>query len=131
MFQIGILTRFKRVERECLFCGVYYEIMTLNPITKIFHFSDSSTYVIYAHVLRQICVLDADEQQIMITWLRQIPSKDFQGLLTRLRTFVNYKLFPTKNDIPAGEKSAWWIPNGVKVRIMHYCIFQIIVSIKA
>jgi E3 ubiquitin-protein ligase HECTD2 len=85
-------------------------VFVLNPL-----FSDSSTYVIYAHVLRQICVLDADEQQIMITWLRQIPSKDFQGLLTRLRTFVNYKLFPTKNDIPAGEKSAWWIPNGVKV----------------
>ena len=66
--------------------------------------------------MRQISVLDADEQQIMINWLRQLPSKDYLGLLTRLRTFVNYKLHPTKNDIPEGEKSAWWIPNGVKVR---------------
>ena len=37
-------------------------VFLTNPL-----FSDSSTYVIYAHVLRQICALDADEQQVTLS----------------------------------------------------------------
>jgi len=39
----------------------------------------------------------------------------FVGIINQIKSFVSYVLFPTKNDVPDGEKSAWWIPNAVKV----------------
>uniref|UniRef100_A0A7M5WR61 HECT-type E3 ubiquitin transferase n=1 Tax=Clytia hemisphaerica TaxID=252671 RepID=A0A7M5WR61_9CNID len=87
-----------------------YLILLLNPL-----FSDTSTYVIFAHLLRQIASFQSSEHHYLLAWFRRLDIPIFERIVNKIKLFVGYVLFPTKNDVPDGDKSIWWIPSAVKV----------------
>ncbi|KAL3864357.1 hypothetical protein ACJMK2_006047 [Sinanodonta woodiana] len=90
---------------------VYDLLLGLNP-----QFGSSSTYVIFAHLLRQISALTDHDHHYMVFWLRKLRVDKFQTILERLQSFISMRLFPTKpHDLPPMEKSGWWIPSATKV----------------
>ncbi|KAK3590225.1 hypothetical protein CHS0354_041290 [Potamilus streckersoni] len=88
-----------------------YLVILQNP-----QFGSSSTYVIFAHLLRQIAALADHDHHYMVYWLRKLRVDRFQTILERLQSFISIRLFPTKpHDLPPMEKSGWWIPSATKV----------------
>lgn len=88
-----------------------YIILLQNP-----QFNKSATYVIFAHLLRQVSSLADGEHQFLVHWFRRIPVNTFKGLITRVQQFISVRLFPANiNDLPSEEKCTWWIPSAVKV----------------
>jgi len=85
-------------------------ILLMNPL-----FNTSSTYVIFAHLLRQLSLLPNSDHHYIINWLRRLPLKEYKGILTRMKQFITTRLFPSNNDLPPLEKCVWWIPTAVKV----------------
>ncbi|XP_052227166.1 probable E3 ubiquitin-protein ligase HECTD2 isoform X2 [Dreissena polymorpha] len=79
-------------------------------------FGNSTTYVIFAHLLRQIAALNDHEHHYLVYWLRKLSSNRVQALLERLNSFISIRLFPPKpQDLPPMNKCTWWIPSATKV----------------
>ncbi|XP_067657511.1 probable E3 ubiquitin-protein ligase HECTD2 isoform X1 [Haliotis asinina] len=88
-----------------------YLILIHNP-----QFSNMTTYVIFAHLLRQIAALSDHDHHFLVHWLRKIPSDQFKSIVGRLHNFISCRLFPPKpQDLPPLSKCTWWIPSATKV----------------
>ncbi|XP_069609566.1 probable E3 ubiquitin-protein ligase HECTD2 isoform X1 [Ranitomeya imitator] len=88
-----------------------YFILTQNP-----QFSSTSTYVIYAHLLRQIATLSDADHNLLVHWFKKMSQKRFKQLVDRLLQFVSLRLFPAKpEEFPPLAKCTWWIPSATKV----------------
>ncbi|XP_076805174.1 putative E3 ubiquitin-protein ligase HECTD2 [Clavelina lepadiformis] len=88
-----------------------YFILLQNPM-----FARIETYIVYAHLLRQIATLN-DHDQLMIThWLRRLSTPRFRPMVERLHQFVTLRLFPGQSDeLPPMTSCGWWIPSAMKV----------------
>uniref|UniRef100_A0A8C3KRH4 HECT-type E3 ubiquitin transferase n=1 Tax=Calidris pygmaea TaxID=425635 RepID=A0A8C3KRH4_9CHAR len=79
-------------------------------------FSNTSTYVIYAHLLRQIAALTEADHHFLVHWSKKISQRRFKQLVDRLLQFISLRLFPAKpEEFPPMVKCAWWIPSATKV----------------
>ncbi|XP_032229698.2 probable E3 ubiquitin-protein ligase HECTD2 isoform X2 [Nematostella vectensis] len=88
-----------------------YIVLLQNP-----QFNKATTYVIFAHLLRQVSSLSDAEHQLLVRWLRKIPLNTFQATVTRVQQFISTRMFPTNSmELPPEEKCTWWIPSAVKV----------------
>nr|BAC26510.1 unnamed protein product [Mus musculus] len=88
-----------------------YFILLQNP-----QFNITSTYVIYAHLLRQIATLVEADHHFLVHWLKKLSQKKFKQLVERLLQFVSLRLFPAKpEEFPPLTKCTWWIPSAGKV----------------
>ncbi|XP_043912584.1 probable E3 ubiquitin-protein ligase HECTD2 [Protopterus annectens] len=88
-----------------------YFILVQNP-----QFTSPSTYVIYAHLLRQIASLAETDHHFLVHWFKKIPQRRFKQLVDRLLQFVSLRLFPGKPDeLPPMAKCSWWIPSAVRI----------------
>ncbi|XP_042312594.1 probable E3 ubiquitin-protein ligase HECTD2 isoform X2 [Sceloporus undulatus] len=88
-----------------------YFILLQNPL-----FSNTSTYVIYAHLLRQIAALTEGDHHFLIHWFKKMSQKRFKQVIERLLQFISLRLFPAKpEELPLMEKCTWWIPSAAKV----------------
>ncbi|KAM9011355.1 putative E3 ubiquitin-protein ligase HECTD2 isoform 2-T2 [Ara ararauna] len=88
-----------------------YCILLQNP-----QFSNTSTYVIYAHLLRQIAALTEADHHFLVHWSKKISQKRFKQLVDRLLQFISLRLFPAKpEEFPPMVKCTWWIPSAAKV----------------
>ncbi|KAH0521434.1 putative E3 ubiquitin-protein ligase HECTD2 [Microtus ochrogaster] len=102
-----------------------YFILLQNP-----QFNITSTYVIYAHLLRQIAALVEADHHFLVHWLKKnenfdwnyfkifarLSQKKFKQLVERLLQFVSLRLFPAKpEEFPPLTKCSWWIPSASKV----------------
>nr|XP_006117511.1 probable E3 ubiquitin-protein ligase HECTD2 isoform X2 [Pelodiscus sinensis] len=88
-----------------------YCILLQNP-----QFSNTSTYVIYAHLLRQIATLAEVDHHFLAHWFKKISQKRFKQLVDRLLQFISLRLFPAKpEEFPPMIKCTWWIPSATKV----------------
>uniref|UniRef100_A0A8D0C4R7 Probable E3 ubiquitin-protein ligase HECTD2 n=1 Tax=Salvator merianae TaxID=96440 RepID=A0A8D0C4R7_SALMN len=88
-----------------------YFVLIQNPL-----FSNTSTFVIYAHLLRQIASLTEGDHQFLVRWLNKISQKRFKQAIDRLLQFISLRMFPAKpEELPPMEKCTWWIPSATKV----------------
>ncbi|KAH0623603.1 hypothetical protein JD844_006529 [Phrynosoma platyrhinos] len=79
-------------------------------------FSNTSTYVIHAHLLRQIAALTEGDHHFLIHWFKKMSQKRFKQVIERLLQFISLRLFPAKpEELPLMEKCTWWIPSAAKV----------------
>ncbi|XP_074642378.1 putative E3 ubiquitin-protein ligase HECTD2 [Tubulanus polymorphus] len=88
-----------------------YLILLQNPL-----FSNMATYVIFAHLLRQMAALTDHDHHFLVHWLRKLEVDRFRNLVQRLHNFISCRLFPPKpKDLPPMSKCTWWIPSATKV----------------
>ncbi|KAM4607024.1 putative E3 ubiquitin-protein ligase HECTD2 [Polymixia lowei] len=88
-----------------------YLILVQNP-----QYSSTSTYVIYAHLLRQIAALSEADHHYLVHWLKKLSARRFRQLVERLLQFISTRLFPAEPDeLPPLAKCNWWIPSATKV----------------
>ncbi|XP_061491457.1 probable E3 ubiquitin-protein ligase HECTD2 isoform X2 [Rhineura floridana] len=88
-----------------------YFVLLQNPL-----FSNTSTFVIYAHLLRQIAALTEGDHHFLIHWFKKMSQKRFKQAVDRLLQFISLRLFPAKpEELPTMEKCTWWIPSATKV----------------
>uniref|UniRef100_F7BTG6 Probable E3 ubiquitin-protein ligase HECTD2 n=1 Tax=Monodelphis domestica TaxID=13616 RepID=F7BTG6_MONDO len=88
-----------------------YFILLQNP-----QFNNTSTYVIYAHLLRQIATLVEADHHFLAHWFKKSSQKRFKQLVDRLLQFISLRLFPAKpEEFPPMTKCSWWIPSATKV----------------
>ncbi|XP_042816676.1 probable E3 ubiquitin-protein ligase HECTD2 isoform X6 [Panthera tigris] len=88
-----------------------YFILLQNP-----QFNNTSTYVIYAHLLRQIATLVEADHHFLVHWFKKLSQKRFKQLVERLLQFISLRLFPAKpEEFPPITKCSWWIPSASKV----------------
>uniref|UniRef100_A0A670ZJ44 Probable E3 ubiquitin-protein ligase HECTD2 n=1 Tax=Pseudonaja textilis TaxID=8673 RepID=A0A670ZJ44_PSETE len=79
-------------------------------------FSNTTTYVIFAHLLRQIAALPEEDHHYLIHWLKKMSQKRIKQIIDRILQFISLRLFPAKpEDLPPMEKCTWWIPSATKV----------------
>uniref|UniRef100_A0A672NYC7 HECT-type E3 ubiquitin transferase n=1 Tax=Sinocyclocheilus grahami TaxID=75366 RepID=A0A672NYC7_SINGR len=79
-------------------------------------YTSPATYVIYAHLLRQIASLAEADHHFLMHWFKKLPQKRFKQLVERLQLFITTRLFPAKPDeLPPMAKCSWWIPSATKV----------------
>uniref|UniRef100_A0A8I5TP06 Probable E3 ubiquitin-protein ligase HECTD2 n=1 Tax=Pongo abelii TaxID=9601 RepID=A0A8I5TP06_PONAB len=87
------------------------DIQKTNP-----QFNNTSTYVIYAHLLRQIATLVEADHHFLVHWFKKLSQKRFKQLVERLLQFISLRLFPAKpEEFPPVTKCSWWIPSAAKV----------------
>ncbi|CAM4708909.1 unnamed protein product [Leuciscus chuanchicus] len=88
-----------------------YFVLVQNP-----QYTSPATYVIYAHLLRQIAALAEADHHFLMHWFKKLPQKRFKQLVERLQLFITTRLFPAKpEDLPSMAKCSWWIPSATKV----------------
>ncbi|KAK6185095.1 hypothetical protein SNE40_007408 [Patella caerulea] len=88
-----------------------YLILLQNP-----QFRSTTTYVIFAHLLRQIAALSDHDHHFLVHWIKKLEKDRFKGLLDRLHNFISVRLFPPRpQDLPQLPKCSWWIPSATKV----------------
>ncbi|CAL8258970.1 unnamed protein product [Lota lota] len=88
-----------------------YFILLQNP-----QFSVSSTYVIFAHLLRAASSLTDTDHHYLIYWLTRVPPRRFQQLVQRLLHLISTRLVPCDEDeLPPPAKTSWWIPTATKI----------------
>ncbi|XP_061646311.1 probable E3 ubiquitin-protein ligase HECTD2 [Phyllopteryx taeniolatus] len=88
-----------------------YFILVQNP-----QYSSTGTYVIYAHLLRQMAALSEADHHFLAHWLKKLSSRRFRQPVERLLQFISARLFPAEPDeLPPASKCAWWIPSATKV----------------
>lgn len=96
-----------------------YFILLQNPL-----FSRSSTYVIYAHLLRQVATLPEKDHILLTHWLRRLSTPRFRPIVERIHQFVTVRLFPDKSskqqEIPPMTRCPWWIPSAMRVLTLLY-----------
>uniref|UniRef100_A0AAQ4P8I7 HECT-type E3 ubiquitin transferase n=1 Tax=Gasterosteus aculeatus aculeatus TaxID=481459 RepID=A0AAQ4P8I7_GASAC len=79
-------------------------------------YSSTSTYVIYAHLLRQIAALSEADHHFLVHWLKKLSARRFRQPVERLLQFISTRLFPAEPDeLPPLAKCSWWIPSATKV----------------
>uniref|UniRef100_A0A9J8AQF2 HECT-type E3 ubiquitin transferase n=1 Tax=Cyprinus carpio carpio TaxID=630221 RepID=A0A9J8AQF2_CYPCA len=79
-------------------------------------YTSPATYVIYAHLLRQIAALAETDHHFLMHWFKKLPQKRFKQLVERLQLFITTRLFPAKpEELPPMAKCSWWIPSATKV----------------
>ncbi|XP_015194984.1 probable E3 ubiquitin-protein ligase HECTD2 [Lepisosteus oculatus] len=88
-----------------------YFILLQNP-----QYTSTSTYVIYAHLLRQMASLAEADHHFLVHWFKKLSQRRFKQLVDRLLQFISLRLFPAKPDeLPSMVKCAWWIPSATRV----------------
>ncbi|XP_014666316.1 PREDICTED: probable E3 ubiquitin-protein ligase HECTD2 isoform X2 [Priapulus caudatus] len=88
-----------------------YIILLQNPI-----FTHVQTYVVFAHLLREVASLNDYDHHFIVHWFRKVPVVRFKKLITMIHQFVTVRLFPPKDgDLPPMSKCTWWIPSAIKV----------------
>ncbi|XP_054880707.1 probable E3 ubiquitin-protein ligase HECTD2 [Poeciliopsis prolifica] len=88
-----------------------YFVLIQNP-----QYSSTSTYVIFAHLLRQIAALSEADHHFLVHWLKRLSARRFRQLVERLLQFISARLFPAEPDeLPPPAKCSWWIPSATKV----------------
>ncbi|XP_068597078.1 probable E3 ubiquitin-protein ligase HECTD2 [Brachionichthys hirsutus] len=88
-----------------------YFILVQNP-----QYSSTSTYVIYAHLLRQVAALSEADHHFLVHWLKKLSARRFRQLVERLLQFISARLLPAEPDeLPPSAKCSWWIPSATKV----------------
>ncbi|XP_072177562.1 probable E3 ubiquitin-protein ligase HECTD2 [Diadema setosum] len=88
-----------------------YLVLIQNP-----QFNKTSTYVIFAHLLRQLSTLADNDHHYMVHWFKGLPAANFKAIVDRLQQFTSVRLFPpSTNDLPPIGKCSWWIPSATKV----------------
>ncbi|XP_026869280.2 probable E3 ubiquitin-protein ligase HECTD2 [Electrophorus electricus] len=88
-----------------------YFILVQNP-----QYASTATYVIYAHLLRQIAALAEADHHFLMHWFKKLSQKRFKQLVERLQLFITTRLFPAKpEELPPMAKCSWWIPSATKV----------------
>ncbi|XP_077469931.1 putative E3 ubiquitin-protein ligase HECTD2 isoform X2 [Stigmatopora argus] len=88
-----------------------YFILIQNP-----QYSSSGTYVIYAHLLRQMAALSEADHHFLVHWLKKLSARRFRPLVERLLHFISTRLFPADpEELPPASKCSWWIPSAAKV----------------
>uniref|UniRef100_A0A8C1PIT7 HECT-type E3 ubiquitin transferase n=1 Tax=Cyprinus carpio TaxID=7962 RepID=A0A8C1PIT7_CYPCA len=88
-----------------------YFVLVQNP-----QYTSPATYVIYAHLLRQIAALAEVDHHFLMHWFKKLPQKRFKQLVERLQLFITTRLFPAKpEELPPMAKCSWWIPSATKV----------------
>ncbi|CAG5130186.1 unnamed protein product [Candidula unifasciata] len=86
-------------------------ILVQNP-----QFGSRSSYVIFAHLLRQVAALSDHEHHYLVHWLKRLKSDRFRSSVERINNFISVRLFPPKSeDLPPLSKCSWWIPSATKV----------------
>uniref|UniRef100_A0A8D0G4C5 HECT-type E3 ubiquitin transferase n=1 Tax=Sphenodon punctatus TaxID=8508 RepID=A0A8D0G4C5_SPHPU len=77
---------------------------------------NTSTFVIFAHFLRQIAALAEADHHFLIHWFKKISQKRFKQLVDRQLQFISLRLFPAKpEEFPPMIKCTWWIQSAAKV----------------
>ncbi|KAM9726329.1 putative E3 ubiquitin-protein ligase HECTD2 [Menidia menidia] len=88
-----------------------YFILIQNP-----QYSSTSTYVIYAHLLRQISALSEADHHFLVHWLKRLSARRFRSVVERLLQFISTRLLPPDpEELPPPAKSCWWIPAASRV----------------
>ncbi|KAM6956864.1 putative E3 ubiquitin-protein ligase HECTD2 [Aplochiton taeniatus] len=88
-----------------------YLILIQNP-----QYSTTSTYVIYAHLLRQIAALSEADHHFLVHWFKKLSARRFRQLVERVLQFISTRLFPAEpDDLPPLAKCSWWVPSATKV----------------
>lgn len=88
-----------------------YLILIQNP-----QYSATTTYVIYAHLLRQIAALSEADHHFLVHWFKKLSGRRFRQLVERLLQFISTRLFPAEpDDLPPLAKCSWWVPSATKV----------------
>ncbi|XP_052102432.1 probable E3 ubiquitin-protein ligase HECTD2 isoform X1 [Mytilus californianus] len=88
-----------------------YLVLMQNP-----QFESASTYVIFAHMLRQIAALNDHDHHFLVHWIRRLKSVPVRKLIKRLHSFISIRLFPPRpQDLPPMQKCSWWVPSATKV----------------
>ncbi|XP_071792610.1 probable E3 ubiquitin-protein ligase HECTD2 [Asterias amurensis] len=88
-----------------------YLVLIQNP-----QFNQTSTYVIFAHLLRQMSGLCDQDHHYLVHWFKRLPKDSFKDIVNRLLQFVSIRLFPPEPaDLPPIGKCSWWIPSVAKV----------------
>ncbi|KAL5021403.1 hypothetical protein ScPMuIL_000558 [Solemya velum] len=88
-----------------------YLVLLQNP-----QFGGLQTYMIFAHLLRQVAALTDQDHHFLVHWIKKIPRIRFKSILARLQNFVSLRLFPPKaQDLPPLSRCTWWIPSATKV----------------
>uniref|UniRef100_A0A8C3QKT4 Probable E3 ubiquitin-protein ligase HECTD2 n=1 Tax=Cyanoderma ruficeps TaxID=181631 RepID=A0A8C3QKT4_9PASS len=116
----GIDAKFVNVVYDALLNTVSRKkFINLTPFFNLFQnpqFSNTSTYVIYAHLLRQIAALTEADHHFLVHWSKKISQKRFKQVVERLLQFISLRLFPAKpEEFPPMVKCTWWIPSATKV----------------
>ncbi|XP_077992332.1 putative E3 ubiquitin-protein ligase HECTD2 [Glandiceps talaboti] len=88
-----------------------YLILIQNP-----QFTGSTTYVIFAHLLRQMAALSDQDHHYLVHWFKRLPTDKFKSVVHKLIQFISIRLFPpAPADLPPMTKCSWWIPSATKV----------------
>uniref|UniRef100_A0A8C8HMQ3 HECT-type E3 ubiquitin transferase n=1 Tax=Oncorhynchus tshawytscha TaxID=74940 RepID=A0A8C8HMQ3_ONCTS len=88
-----------------------YFILVQNP-----QYSSTSTYVIYAHLLRQIAGLSEADHHFLVHWFKKLSPRRFRQLVERFLHFISTRLLPAPPDeLPPLTRCSWWIPAATKV----------------
>ncbi|MGH0119705.1 UNVERIFIED_CONTAM: hypothetical protein FKN15_058658 [Acipenser sinensis] len=91
--------------------AVYDSILSTNP-----QYTSTSTYVIFAHLLRQIATLAEADHHFLVHWFKKLSQRRFKQLVERLQQFISLRLFPAKSEeLPPMGKCTWWNPSATKV----------------
>uniref|UniRef100_A0A8C9W1X8 HECT-type E3 ubiquitin transferase n=1 Tax=Scleropages formosus TaxID=113540 RepID=A0A8C9W1X8_SCLFO len=79
-------------------------------------YSSMNTYVIYAHLLRQITALAEADHHFLVHWFKKLSPRRFKALVERLLNFISTRLLPARpEELPPMAKCSWWIPSATKV----------------
>src|SRR5205814_8337377 len=92
-------------------CNCYFQFIQ-NPL-----FSYQSSYLVFAHLLKQIVSLSTTDHQLLINWFSRCDPIRFKMLVKRLLQFITIREFPPANGLklPPIGKSRWWIPSATRV----------------
>ncbi|EDV20108.1 uncharacterized protein TRIADDRAFT_32551, partial [Trichoplax adhaerens] len=93
-----------------------YLILLLDP-----QFSHSSTYVAFAHLLRQIAFLSDVNHRILGQWIVKYVEFIFRAVISNIHQFISLRVFPDQsNHLPPSNATLWWIPAAAKVLEILY-----------
>ncbi|KAJ8406827.1 hypothetical protein AAFF_G00297430 [Aldrovandia affinis] len=88
-----------------------YFVLVQNP-----QYTSTATYVIYAHLLRQISALAEADHHFLVHWFKKLSQRRFKQLVERLLQFISTRLFPARpEELPPMAKCSWWIPSATRV----------------
>ncbi|XP_048843738.1 probable E3 ubiquitin-protein ligase HECTD2 isoform X2 [Brienomyrus brachyistius] len=88
-----------------------YFVLVQNP-----QYNSITTYVIYAHLLRQIASLTEADHHFLVHWFIKLSQRRFRQLVERLLHFISTRLLPARpEELPPMAKCSWWIPSATKV----------------
>nr|XP_018668053.1 probable E3 ubiquitin-protein ligase HECTD2 isoform X2 [Ciona intestinalis] len=90
-----------------------YFILLQNPL-----FTQTNTYGVFAHLLRQVATFNEHDQTLVTHWLRRLSTPRFRPIIERIHQFIQLRLFPGQSELPPMSNCGWWIPSAVKVLSM-------------